>query len=167
MMGTSHMLSGVITGSVVACAGDLPPAQAVAFIGITSVCALLPDMDHPDARLPRMLGWPGRALAAIISAVFGHRTLTHSVLGVGLLSVGLAFIPGLPGYMSWAILLGCVTHILGDMLTVSGVRIWWPHRAVWRLGRMRVNGHFEQLVMTPLLAVGAAASVGLVVATSG
>ena len=163
-MGRNHLMSGVVTGSLVATATHLPPVQAVPFIAIASVCALLPDMDHPDAMLPRMLWWPGRALAAIISAVFGHRTITHSLLGVSLLAAGLAFIPGLPGWAFWAVLLGCGTHILGDMITVSGVPVLWPHKADWRLGRMRVNGHFEQLVMTPLLVVCAAASVGLMVA---
>ncbi len=171
MMGRNHFASGVVTGSLVATATHLPPGQAVAFIGITSVCSLLPDFDHPDAMLPRMFAWPGRAVAAIIAHLFGHRTLTHSVLGVSLLAGALAFIPGLPLYAAGAVLLGCLTHIAGDMLTLSGVPIWWPHRAVWRLTpkrfAFRTNGALEQLVMTPLLAIAAVASIGLVVAASG
>lgn len=166
MMGANHFASGLITGSLVSWAADLPPGKAVVFIGLTSACALLPDFDHPDATLPRMFAWPGRALAAIIRGIFGHRTLTHSLLGMSLLAAGMAFVPGLPLFAFWAVLLGCLTHILGDMLTVSGVRLWWPHKATWRIGRMRTDGHFEQLIMTPLLAVGAIAAIGLVVATS-
>jgi inner membrane protein len=168
MMGKSHALSGVVTGSLVATAAHLPPAQAVAFIGVTSVCSLLPDFDHPDAMLPRMFAWPGRALATIIARIFGHRTLTHSVLGVGVLGAGLAFIPRLPGFCYWAVILGCVTHILGDMLTVSGVPVLWPHKASWGIGfkrfRMRTGGHMEQLIVTPLLVVLAVGGIGLVVA---
>lgn len=166
MMGTSHFASGVIAGSLVALAGDLSPASAVAFIAVTAVCSLLPDFDHPDAMLPRMFGWPGRALAAIISGLFGHRTLTHSVLGVGLLSAGMAFIPHFPSYCYWAVILGCVTHVLGDMLTISGVPLLWPFGRKFRLGWMRTDGHFETLVMRPLLTIGAVASLGLVVAQS-
>ena len=170
MMGRQHLMSGVVTGSLVAAATHLPPDQVVIFIPLVGVCALLPDMDHPDAMLPRMLSWPGRATAAIISHVFGHRTLTHSVLGVSLLAAGLVFIPGLPLWAAGAVLLGCLTHIAGDMLTQSGVPIWWPHRAIWRLTprrfAFRTGSRVEQLVLSPLLAIAAAASVGLVVATS-
>lgn len=171
MMGRNHFATGVATGSLVATATHLPPGQAVAFIGVTSVCSLLPDFDHPDAMLPRMLAWPGRAAAALISHFFGHRTLTHSVLGVGLLSAGMLFIPRFPEHCYWAVILGCATHIAGDMLTKSGVPIWWPHRAVWRLApkrfAFRTNGALEQLVLTPLLAIGAVVCLGLVVAASG
>jgi hypothetical protein len=56
------------------------------------------------------------------------------------------------------------------MLTRSGVPVWWPHRAVWRLTprrfAFRTGGSLEQLVMTPLLAIGAVACIGLVVASA-
>jgi inner membrane protein len=162
-MGDSHRFTGVISGSLVAVAAGLDPGKAVAFIAITTVSALLPDMDHPGATLPRMLGWPGRALAARISAVVGHRTLTHSVLGIGLLVIGLAFVPGIPAFCLAAVVLGCLTHIIGDMITVSGVPLFWPHKREFRIGRMRAGGQFETLVMTPLLAVGAVVSLAWLV----
>lgn len=165
-MGRQHVSSGVMIGALVAYAVRLPPEQATAFIAITAVSSLIPDMDHPGAMLPRMLSWPGRMLAAITNAIFGHRTLTHSVLGIGLLSAGMAFIPRLPSHCYWAVILGCFVHVLGDMLTVSGVPLFWPRGRCYRIGWMRAGGQFEQLVMTPLLVIGAALSVGLVVATS-
>lgn len=162
-MGRNHMATGVISGSLTAWATHLPPAQAVAFIGITSAASLLPDFDHPKAMLPRMFGWPGRMLAVLLATVFGHRTLTHSVLGVGVLSAGMAFIPRLPLFCYAAVILGCVTHILGDMLTVSGVPVLWPAKRCYRIGRMRTGGQFEMLFVQPLLAVCAIASAALVV----
>lgn len=166
MMGRQHVSSGVMAGALVAYVAKLDPGQATAFITITSVSSLLPDIDHPGAMLPRLLGWPGRMVAAIINAVFGHRTLTHSVLGIGLLGAGMAFIPRLPEHCYWAVILGCVVHVLGDMLTVSGVPLFWPTGRDYRIGWMRAGGEFETLVMTPLLAIGAAASVGLVIASA-
>lgn len=164
MMGRHHMLSGVVSGSLVAVAGGLPPATAVPFVGITAAGSLLPDIDHPNSTVSRFFLWPGRMLAAIISAIFGHRTLTHSVLGIGLLSAGLAFVPQIPTFCYVAVILGCVTHVLGDMLTVAGVPVFWPHKRVIKIGRMRTGGYFEELVMGPLLYVSAAASLGLLVA---
>lgn len=184
MMGRNHATSGVLTGALVAWAAHLDPGQATAFIAVTSVASLLPDFDHPSAMLPRVLGIPGQLVATFINRVFGHRTLTHSVLGVGVLGAALAFTPRLPTHCYWAVILGCVTHIVGDMLTVSGVPVFWPIRRVFRVGwmpsfsfrlawpvareirvgRMRTNGPFERRVMTPLLALGALVSVGLVIA---
>lgn len=166
MMGRNHAATGVISGSLVSWAAGLPPGQALAFIGVTSACSLLPDFDHPNAMAPRAFGWPGRMLATLISAVFGHRTLTHSVLGVGVLSAGMAFIPRLPLFCYAAVILGCVTHILGDMLTISGVPVLWPLKRCYRLGWMRTGGEFETLFVTPLLAVCAVASTALVVASA-
>jgi inner membrane protein len=105
-------------------------------------------------------------LATLISAVFGHRTLTHSVLGVGVLSAGMAFIPHLPEFCYWAVILGCVTHIVGDMLTVSGVPVFWPAQRCYRIGRMRTGGDFENLFMTPLLALCAVGSTAWVIASA-
>lgn len=165
-MGRQHALSGVVSGSLVAMAWGLSPAVAVPFVAITAVSSLLPDMDHPGAMLPRAMGWPGRMLAAIIHAAFGHRTLTHSVVGVGVLSAALAFTPHLPLFCYVAVILGCVTHIVGDMCTVSGVPVLWPMQRCYRIGRMRTGGDFERLVVSPLLFLAAAGSVGWLVATS-
>lgn len=152
-MGRNHVATGVLTGSGAAWLAQLNPGQAAAFIGITSVCALLPDFDHPDAVGPRAFGWPGRTLAWLIGTIFGHRGITHSVLGVGLLSAGLAFVPHLPAFCYWAVILGCVTHILGDMCTVSGVPVFWPFGRCFRVGVMRTGHYFETQILTPILAV--------------
>jgi membrane-bound metal-dependent hydrolase YbcI (DUF457 family) len=61
------------------------------------------------------------------------------------------------------VILGCVTHILGDMLTVSGVPVLWPAKRCYRIGRMRTGGQFEMLFVQPLLAICAVASAALVV----
>lgn len=153
MMGRNHVATGVLTGSGAAWLAQLNPGQAAAFIGITSVCALLPDFDHPDAIGPRAFGWPGRTLAWFIGTLFGHRGITHSVLGVGLLSAGMVLIPHLPGLCYWAVILGCVTHILGDMCTVSGVPVFWPFGRCFRVGVMRTGHYFETQILTPILAV--------------
>ncbi len=162
-MGRGHLASGVLTGALVSAVADLDPARAVVFTGITTVCALLPDVDHPDATLPRYLGWPGRVAAWTIGRIFGHRGLTHSVLGIGLLSAGLAFVPGLPAFVIWAILLGCVTHVLGDMLTISGVPLFWPLDQRFRIGWMRTGSFFETAILTPfLIACAGLACVGYI-----
>lgn len=153
MMGRNHVATGVLTGSGAAWLSQMNPGQAAAFIGITSACALLPDFDHPDAIGPRSFGWPGRTVAWIIGSIFGHRGITHSVLGVGVLSAGMAFIPHLPTFCYWAVILGCLTHIAGDMCTVSGVPLFWPLGRDFRIGVMRTGHFFETEILTPVLAI--------------
>jgi inner membrane protein len=164
-MGRSHFLTGVISGAAVANAADLDPGKSVAFIAITSVCSLLPDLDHPGSTLARKLWIPGRAVASIIEHVFGHRQITHSVLGLGLLCAGLAFVPHLPAHCYWAVILGCVTHIVGDMLTVSGVPLLWPVQQSFRVFNMRTGSNLETFAMTPILTAGALWSIGVLVAS--
>jgi inner membrane protein len=153
MMGRNHAATGVLTGSGVAWLAQMNPGQAAAFIAVTSACSLLPDFDHPNAIAPRAFGWPGRTLAWCIGSLFGHRGLTHSVLGLGVLSAGMVFIPHLPEFCYWAVILGCVTHILGDMCTVSGVPLLYPLDRCFRIGVMRTGSYFETNILTPILAV--------------
>ncbi|MGI4807320.1 MAG: metal-dependent hydrolase [Janthinobacterium lividum] len=48
-----------------------PTGLALAFVG-----SLLPDIDHPSLRVERR-SWP---ISTLVSGVFGHRSITHSVL---------------------------------------------------------------------------------------
>lgn len=51
---------------------------------------------------------------------------TDELLAV-LAAVGIALWPGLDlSVIPWAVLLGSITHILGDMITKMGVPLWWP-----------------------------------------
>jgi inner membrane protein len=167
MMGRSHAASGALVGAGAAWLTNLDPLPTTGLITITAIAALLPDADHPDATIPRYFGWPGRFVAWLINAVFGHRGLTHSLIGVAALIVGMAFVPFLtaaPWWIPAGIVLGCLTHIAGDACTVSGVPLLWPSER--RYGpRLFTTGTFgETHVLTPLML---AAAAGLTGATLG
>lgn len=169
MMGRNHAAMGVIAGAGVSVLTHQAPASAAILTGITGVAALLPDFDHPDAKLPRYFGWPGRTIAWAVGSLFGHRGITHSVLGVALLSAALAFIPHFPPVCYWAVILGCAVHILGDACTVSGVPLFWPKDRRFRvpLTAIHTGNYFETVILTPALAVLSTASViGMVALTA-
>jgi inner membrane protein len=63
------------------------------------------------------------------------------------------------------VILGCVTHIVGDMLTVSGVPLLWPVQQKFRLFNMPTGGNLETFAMTPILTAGALWSIGVLVAS--
>lgn len=97
--------------------------------------------------------WPAIAVATMASTwpdriehVFGwrHRGVSHwPGLWLGLL--GIAQLTPVP-ILRWGVLwfaVGSLTHILGDMLSKSGVPLLWPHRTVRGLGLFRVGSWRE------------------------
>jgi inner membrane protein len=92
---------------------------------------------------------------------FGHRTLTHSAVGllaVALLASPLGWIAPLYG---WAVLGGYGSHLWLDMLNVRGVDLFWPSplRVVTpgnRNWRFQVGGKGEMILLAVLIGLTAA-----------
>lgn len=89
--------------------------------------ALLPDIDKRGTTISRrvpILPW-------VLSKVFGHRTALHSLLFVALLYyvlpmwLPMAFVAGL--------VIGVISHLLGDMMTPQGIQLLWPVKVDIRL----------------------------------
>ncbi|MGG3853630.1 metal-dependent hydrolase [Caldifermentibacillus hisashii] len=101
--------------------------------------AMVPDIDHTGSKI-------GRAVPIIddmISSVFGHRTFTHSLLFL-ILGYWLFHIFSLPESLEFGIMLGIISHIVLDMLTVDGVKFLWPLKT--RVGipfSVKTGGLFE------------------------
>ncbi len=95
---------------------------------LAAVASLLPDVDLPTAKIGRLFFW----LAVPLERRFGHRTITHSVVGlatVAALAVPLWFIT--PLYF-WAVVGGYWSHLWLDMLNLRGVDLFWPSpRSGW------------------------------------
>jgi inner membrane protein len=164
-MGRSHLTSGALVGAIVVAVFDVhDPVTAGGIVALTAVSALLPDFDHDDATLPRWFGPLGRLLAWIIGRVFGHRGLTHSLLGLAILTATLGFLPlvlDAPRWIPAAVVLGSAVHIVGDMLTVSGCPLFWPAPRRFRLGPgFRTGKVFETAVLCPLMTIGTAVLLG-------
>jgi inner membrane protein len=90
-------------------------------VGVRGIGALAPDLDHPQSSLMRSLG-PAKRLAR---GVLPHRGILHSVFAVAVIRyLGLTVfqLDELARAFAW----GYASHILGDILTVSGVPILAP-----------------------------------------
>jgi endonuclease YncB( thermonuclease family) len=101
-------------------------ASAVLIVAATSV---LPDADNPKSWLGHRLGRVSQDLYRL----FGHRSFLHSSLALLLCTV--AF--GLPLWwvtgqaaLAVAISVGYGSHLLADMMTLGGVQLFWPSRAM-------------------------------------
>ncbi|MGL4857399.1 MAG: metal-dependent hydrolase [Plesiomonas sp.] len=116
--------------------------------------ALLPDIDHPRSVLGQKLRW----ISIPISKIFGHRGFTHSLLAVAiglwcLLHKWPTSIPIPPGVID-ALVIGYMSHLLGDALTPAGIPLFWPVKQRFRLPllRFRTGSNMETIVCVILLA---------------
>jgi len=106
---------------------------------IAAAASLLPDMDYPRSRLGNQV----RLISVPISALFGYRTVTNSLIGLAALSLfvssataGLAEIslrlggPDLHAavwnHLGLPTLAGVASHLLPNGITPAGVPLLWP-----------------------------------------
>ncbi|MEO7020633.1 MAG: metal-dependent hydrolase [Ktedonobacteraceae bacterium] len=158
MLGKSHLLVGLAAGVVLDSVAQISGPHLVGsnhiqfslvlnkalYYFMVGFGALLPDIDNARSTLGRKLGWVSRS----IQHAFGHRTLFHSFMGLG---IGSAIALGLEKLAEYlllsrgyilpvriitsthmvfiAVLFGCLMHIAADGLTIEGVPLFWPmHR---------------------------------------
>jgi inner membrane protein len=155
MQGRSHLLvglaAGVILDSIIHVSGNpltaagqvtlpLLASKAVYYFSV-GFGALLPDIDNARSTLGRRLG----KISKEIQHLAGHRTVFHSLLGLGvgsLLAMGLEqlvtyllMLRGLtmPAHFTSGshlvfigILFGCLMHLVADGLTIAGIPLLWP-----------------------------------------
>lgn len=169
-MGRSHLISGVVSGLAVCALVDAPLPMVPFVVVVSAYSALAPDLDHPSAPAARVLGPVSFLLCVLVRHLSAyatgtaHRGLTHSVLyalGWGVLVGGTALtvVPVLPAlWLAGAAVLGVLTHIAGDVLTVSGCKyVLWPSRVqvrVPRLVRFRTGGTAELWLVRVLMVSG-------------
>ena len=173
MNATTHAIFGVATlAGFSLLTGEEPPLYAYP---AAAVAAWIPDVDNPRSRLgnglsrrknpllnaaTRPLSWALRTLSFTLVRTVGHRTLTHSFLGVALFVVLVSplapLVPGLYG----ALLAGYASHLVADALNTPGVPLLWPTKWRFRLlpGGMRSGGVAEFVVA---IAVAAATGYGV------
>ena len=125
MQARSHLIFGIGATWLVHRTGW---AASVHAWPLTLVGALLPDIDHPKSMLGRRVA----PVSLLVSGLFGHRGMTHSLLLPILAVVGCLYGWGhVPAWML-ALAAGYLSHLLADWLTPSGVPLCWPLRTRFR-----------------------------------
>ena len=97
-----------------------------------SLFSLLPDIDHPESTIGRIF----RPVSKYIQRKYGHRTVTHSIFAIMVISALLLPILLIPRLLQWggpfwmglyeAALLSFSSHIFIDLFNKSGVRFFAP-----------------------------------------
>ena len=97
-----------------------------------AIGGLLPDLDHPQSVLGRRLPM----ISVPLARLFGHRGMTHSLFAVVILLAALVAVTTMYswGGVAWLVpplIIGYLSHILGDSMTPSGIPLFWPHKRTY------------------------------------
>lgn len=177
------VLAGAATYTVLT-GTNLAPSSQELLLSVSAaavVGSLLPDIDHTHStisRLPMKLHRSFRrernlvllpvvvalaalavlvqAVSAVIHHVFGHRTITHSLLGLAIFGV-LGYVTTTSLQWPWPVfagfLVGCGSHLLADSLTPTGVPLLWPFRRTFqRIQGIRIaTGSKQEAIFSVLV----------------
>ena len=91
--------------------------------------SVLPDADNPKSWLGHQLG----RVSQDLHRLFGHRSFLHSLLALILFTMALGlplwWVTGQPA-LALATSVGYGSHLFADMMTLGGVQLFWPSRAI-------------------------------------
>jgi inner membrane protein len=164
---TTHAVFGVAAlAGVSLIAGIEPPVYAYP---VAVAAAWLPDVDNPRSTLgnglsrlenpalnliTRPVSWALRVTSFTLVRIVGHRTLTHSLLGIALFALPVWLLLGGFLNLSLALVAGYASHVLADALNTRGVPLLWPLGRPFRLlpGGIRSGGAAEFVVALGTLA---------------
>lgn len=121
MTGKTHIACGVFIGTHYAVSHAYNISQFAAIIGTSALFSIVPDICHAGSKIGRRI-WP---VSALIRVLFGHRTVTHSILFMLLVSTVLYLLQVQNVYIISANL-GIMSHLILDMMTPSGVTLFFP-----------------------------------------
>ena len=119
--------------------------------------SMLPDIDHPASAF----GSKAVPISTIISGIFGHRGITHSLIALLTVSFGgwhymhelnmgnVEVAPFLAGLSA-----GYLSHLLGDWMTNSGVPLLWPSKKRFVSPFRMFTGDFKEFMLALLIYGG-------------
>lgn len=134
----THKIGGVCLGMITS---TILSSNDLSFDGLLSsgliitgsiVGSLAPDIDHPESKVGRKFVL--RPISILINKLFGHRTITHSLVTSSIMFLLLfAFANSLNGFLKFICInsvigfcVGWLSHLLLDIITVKGIPIFYP-----------------------------------------
>lgn len=116
--------------------------------------SMLPDIDHPKSAFGSRLV----PVSTIISGIFGHRGITHSLFATVAITLGggyflhntnVGFLE--VGPFMVGISVGYLSHLLGDWMTNSGIPLLWPNRRRFVSPVRMFTGDLKEYVLALLM----------------
>lgn len=167
---TTHAVFGVaaLAGAALV-TGSEPPFHAYP---VAVAAAWLPDVDNPRSKLGNGLSRTGNPAISLLTRpvsgalrlasfslirTFGHRTLTHSLLSVGILYLGAWMLLGGDSSLPLALVAGYASHLFADALNPRGVPLFWPLDRCFRIVPLGIRAGGPAELAVALGALGVAA----------
>jgi len=141
MLGKTHLVGGLIAGALIV--PYVTTSSSELFIACAGLGALLPDIDSPNSLFGRKI----KPISYLIQSTMGHRGIFHSLFIAAVLFIALQIL--LPNY-ALAITIGYLSHLLLDMLTPSGVPLFWPLSFNISLPVVKTGSLVEKIIFYPL-----------------
>ncbi len=118
MMSPNHIIGGLVfTGTFAAICGENMLSQPLS-IALCVIASLAPDIDNPRAPM----GVIFLPIAKWISRNYMHRTITHTLWALLLTTIPFYIFKCHP--LIW--FFGFLSHLIFDMLTIQGVKLFYP-----------------------------------------
>ena len=167
MNNKTHKIGGVCSGLIASTLlfsnnfGVEGLLSSALIVSGATIGSLAPDIDHPESKVGRKFLL--KPISIFINKIFGHRTITHSVvtsmfMTVMLLSSTLLF-TGVPNFIYSNLIVGfCVgwfSHLLLDLLTVKGIPVFYPFiKKKYNLLKFKTNKDEEFVSILVILITG-------------
>lgn len=126
-----------------------------------TIGSIAPDIDHPQSKVGRK--FLIKPISIFINKVFGHRTITHSLIMSLFMSIALvastSLFSGLIGFIYTNLIIGfCVgwiSHLILDIITIEGIPIYYPFiKKKYNIFKFKTNKDEELVSMIVILFTG-------------
>jgi len=141
----THLLAGVLLYFLLLYFKIIEPN--ITLLMTIALGSLLPDIDHPNSYINNQL-----RVTKPIGRTIRHRGFTHSIEFIILVSILLKII-GVNTTIIFGLLIGIISHLIMDSITVSGVRwsyfLGKPHIK----GPIRTGGTGENIIFVIMIFI--------------
>lgn len=149
MTGKTHASCGVLVGALAIEYYKTDLFTSVTIVVLAVIASLLPDICHTQSKIGRKI----RIISFFIRLLFGHRTFTHSILFIVIIGLGL-YVIQTPQYYFVTIITGLISHVILDMLTPKGVKLFYPIPLTVKLPITFKTGGLVDLSLASALIIG-------------
>jgi inner membrane protein len=125
MSGVNHITGGIIFTGIFTSFWNVNIFAKPEYLSLCAFTSILPDIDHTKSPIGKLF-YP---LARYLDRNFGHRTITHSLLGFLTLLLGITALEKTYLYNSHLTLIftfSYASHLIFDMMTKDGVPLLYP-----------------------------------------
>ncbi len=141
----THILAGVLTYFILLSLNIFEPN--ITLLMAIVIGSLLPDIDHPNSYINNQL-----KITKPIGRTIKHRGITHSVEFIVILWAIFHFI-GISYYIKVGIIIGVITHLVMDAMTISGIYVSYIFHGPHIRGPIRTGHTSEKVIFGILLLI--------------